>query len=203
VQFVMAGGEHALARTTEASEDSVEMGRRDLAAKRPAKRDVVVGIAASGVTPYTLSALNYAGSKGAATVAVVCNRGSAMSKAADVAIEVEVGPEVLSGSSRLKAGTAQKLICNMLTTGAMARLGYVYSNLMVNLHLKNKKLTERGIQVIELLAGVDRAEALATLEKADMNMAPALVMIKAGVGKSEALRRLRKSSGNVRKAIEG
>ena len=203
VQYVMAGGEHALARATEASEDSVEMGRRDLAARRPGRRDVVVGIAASGVTPYTLIALTYAGSKGAATVAVVCNRGSALGKAADVAIEVEVGPEVLSGSSRLKAGTAQKLICNMLTTGAMARLGYVYSNLMVNLHLKNKKLTERGIQVVELLADVDRAHAIATLEAAGMNMSVALVMLKAGVGKTEATRRLRKSGGNVRKAIEG
>jgi N-acetylmuramic acid 6-phosphate etherase len=203
VQFVMAGGERALARATEASEDSVEMGRRDMAARRPGRHDVVVGIAASGVTPYTLSALTYAGSKGAATVAVVCNRGSALSKAADVAIEVEVGPEVLAGSSRLKAGTAQKLICNMLTTGAMVRLGYVYSNLMVNLHLKNRKLLERGIQVMEMLGGVERAQAIATIQKAGMSLPLALVMCNAKVGKTEAARRLRKSKGNVRKAIEG
>src|ERR1700729_132111 len=111
------------------------------------------------------------------TIGIACNRDSALGKVADLRIEVEVGPEVLAGSSRLKAGTAQKLICNMLTTGAMARLGYVYSNLMVNLHLKNEKLLERGIAIVETLAHVDRDTAVTTLEKAGMSLPLALVML--------------------------
>jgi N-acetylmuramic acid 6-phosphate etherase len=201
VQFLIAGGTEALFKATESSEDSAELGRSDMAAKRPGKRDVVVGIAASGRTPYTIGALKYAGSQGAATIAIACNRGSALAKAAKTRIEVEVGPEVLAGSSRLKAGTAQKLICNMLTTGAMAQLGYVYSNLMVNLHLKNEKLLERGIAIVESLAKVDRDSALRTLYSAGMSVPLALVMLKAGVGKIEAKRRLLKAKGNVRKAI--
>lgn len=203
VQFLIAGGEDALIKATEASEDSVELGRGDMAAKRPGKRDVVVGLAASGCTSYTIGALEYAGSKGAATIAVSCNHGSALGKAARIRIEVEVGPEVLAGSSRLKAGTAQKLICNMLTTGAMAQLGYVYSNLMVNLHLTNKKLLERGITMLEFLAQVDRDRAVKVLEKAGMSPSLALVMLKSNASKGEAMRRLGSAKGNVRKAIEG
>jgi len=202
VQYLIAGGESALSQATESSEDSAELGRRDMAARRPGKRDVVVGLAASGRTPYTIAALEYAGRKGAATVAIACNRGSGLGSAAQIAIEVEVGPEVLAGSTRLKAGTAQKLICNMLTTGAMAQLGYVYSNLMVNLHLKNTKLLERGIAIVESLAKVDHDAAVHALEQAGMSVPLALVMLKADIGKSEAVRRLRKAKGNVRKAIE-
>jgi N-acetylmuramic acid 6-phosphate etherase len=203
VQFLIAGGEEALIHATEASEDSADLGRRDMARKRPGKRDVIVGLAASGFTPYTISALQYAKSKGAATVGIACNRGSRLGKIADISIEVEVGPEVLTGSSRLKAGTAQKLICNMLTTAAMARVGYVSSNLMVNLILKNKKLEHRGIAILETLAEVDEATAIDTLQKAGMKLPVALVMLKAKVSKAEAARRLRKTKGNVRKAIEG
>jgi N-acetylmuramic acid 6-phosphate etherase len=202
VQFVIAGGENALVNAAEASEDSAVMGRKDMAARRPGKRDVVVGIAASGFTPYTTSALEYARAKGAATVAIAFNRNSAMGKVADLRIEAELGPEVLAGSSRLKAGTAEKLICNMLTTGAMTRLGYVYSNLMVNLHLTNKKLMQRGIKILETLTGLDGAQAAATLEKAGRSVPVALVMLKAGTSKAEAARRLRRAKGNVRRAIE-
>lgn len=203
VQFLIAGGEAALVQATEASEDSAALGRRDMGRRRPGKRDVIVGLAASGVTPYTISALEYARSKGAATVGIACNRGSVLGKAVDISIEVEVGPEVLTGSSRLKAGTAQKMICNMLTTGAMARLGYVSSNLMVNLILKNHKLVERGIVIIQTLAKVDQETAEETLEKAGMNLPVALVMLKANVSRTEAMRRLKKNKGNVRKAIGG
>jgi N-acetylmuramic acid 6-phosphate etherase len=203
VQFLIAGGEKALTQSVEDSEDSAGLGQSDMAARKPGKRDVVVGLAASGFTPYTVSALKYARSKGAATIAIACNRGTALGEIADIRIEVEVGPEVLTGSSRLKAGTAQKLICNMLTTGAMARMGYVYSNLMVNMFLNNKKLLERGIQILESLANVDRALAVETLEKAGMSVPLALVMLKAHVGKREATGRLRNAKGNVRKAIEG
>jgi N-acetylmuramic acid 6-phosphate etherase len=203
VQFLIAGGAGALANATEASEDSAEMGRGDMAAMKPGKRDAVVGIAASGRTPYTIGALEYAAKKGAATIAIACNRGSALGKVAKNRIEVEVGPEVLTGSTRLKAGTAQKLICNMLTTGAMVKLGYVYSNLMVNMRLKNEKLVERGILILESLAHVKRDTALEVLKEAGMSLPLALIMLKANVGKSESLKRLRKAKGNVRKAIEG
>jgi N-acetylmuramic acid 6-phosphate etherase len=203
VQFLIAGGEEALIHATEASEDSADLGRRDMARKRPGKRDVIVGVAASGFTPYTISALQYAKGKGAATVGIACNHGSKLGKVADISIEVEVGPEVLTGSSRLKAGTAQKLICNMLTTAAMARVGYVSSNLMVNLILKNKKLEQRGIAILEAIAEVDEATAIQTLQKAGMKLPIALVMLKANVSRVEAARRLKKSRGNVRKAIEG
>jgi N-acetylmuramic acid 6-phosphate etherase len=203
VQFLIAGGEKALSRATEASEDSVALGRADMARKRPGKRDVVVGIAASGITPYTISALEYAKSKGAGTIAIACNRHSRLGDVADIRIEVEVGPEVLTGSSRLKAGTAQKLICNMLTTGAMAKMGYVFGNLMVNLHLKNNKLQHRGALILELLVDIDSETAMETLKKAGMSVPIALIMLKSRVSKTEAARRLRKAEGNVRKAIEG
>lgn len=203
VQFMIAGGEDALANATESSEDSAELGRKDMAAMKPGKRDAVVGIAASGRTPYTIAALKYAASKGAATIAIACNRDSALGKAAKMRIEVEVGPEVLTGSTRLKAGSAQKQICNMLTTGAMVRLGYVYSNLMVNMHLKNEKLVERGIAILESLAHASRETAIDVLNRAGMSLPVALVMLQANVSKSEAAKRLRKTKGNVRKAIEG
>jgi N-acetylmuramic acid 6-phosphate etherase len=202
VQFLIAGGKEALVKADEASEDSAEQGRSDMAARRPGKRDVVVGIAASGRTPYTVSALKYARSKGTSTIAIACNHRSELGKVAHLRIEIDVGPEVLAGSSRLKAGTAQKLICNMLTTGAMAQLGYVYSNLMVNLSLKNTKLLERGVSILETLAHVDRVTALETLERAEMSVPLALVMLIRNTDKEDAVRSLRKAKGNVRKAIE-
>ncbi|WP_263360060.1 N-acetylmuramic acid 6-phosphate etherase [Acidicapsa ligni] len=203
VQFLIAGGEDALVRPTEASEDSLELGRKDMASRKPGKRDAVVGIAASGRTPYTIAALEYARSKGAKTIAIACNKGSALGKAAEFPIEIEVGPEALTGSSRLKAGTAQKLVCNMLTTGSMTQLGYVYGNLMVNLQLKNEKLVERGILILEYLTGADRTTALKALDTASMSVPLALVMLKADVSKAQAEKRLRKAKGNVRKALEG
>ena len=202
VQFVMAGGDNAVVHASEASEDSAANGRNDMAARNPGELDVVVGIAASGRTPYTISALEHARSQGATTIGIACNRDSSLGRAAKIRIEVEVGPEVLSGSSRLKAGTAQKLICNMLTTGAMAQMGYVYSNFMVNLQLKNEKLMERGIQIVEYLAQVERTVAVRTLNEAGMSLPLALVMLKARVTREAAERRLKHTNGNVRKAIE-
>jgi N-acetylmuramic acid 6-phosphate etherase len=202
IQYVMAGGERALANASEANEDSSQLGAKDMAARKPGKKDVVVGLAASGRTPYTVAALKYAQKKGAATVAIICNTGSELAGVAGIAIEAEVGPEVLTGSTRLKAGTAQKLICNMLTTGALTRLGYVYGNLMVNLQLKNEKLIERGISIVQRVAKVNRAVALATLEAADMKVSVALVMLCAEVSKPEASRRLKRAQGSIRKAIE-
>lgn len=203
VQYVMSGGEKALGHAAEAQEDWPALGRRDIARRKPGKRDVVVGISASGRTPYTVAALRYARSQGATTVAVTNNRGSWLERVADMAIVADVGPEVVAGSTRMKAGTAQKLILNMLSTGAMARLGYVYGNLMVNVQVKNEKLWERGITVLEGAAGVGRAAAGEALKAAGGSVPVALVMLKAGVSKAAAQRRLKSAHGNVRRATAG
>ncbi len=198
VQFVIAGGVKALAGAVEANEDSAKLGERELAKKKPGKKDVVVGIAASGRTPFTVAAIEYARRKGAKTIAVVCNAGSPLEKAAELAIVAEVGPEVVSGSTRMKAGTAQKMILNMLSTGAMTRLGYVYGNLMVNVHLKNEKLVERGVGILQKITGLERDEALALLKKAGMRVPVAVVMEKAGVSRASAAKALKSAQGNVR-----
>jgi N-acetylmuramic acid 6-phosphate etherase len=201
IRYVIAGGEKALGNAVEANEDSPQLGRRDIAKLKPGKKDVVVGIAASGRTPYTIAACEYAKKKGAKTACVVCNTDSPLAKAVDVAIEVNVGPEVLAGSTRLKAGTAQKLILNMISTGAMTRLGYVYGNLMVNVHLKNAKLVERGIGIVQKATGTTRDEAIAVLKKAKNKANVAIVMIEAGLTAKDAEKRLKKANGHVRKAI--
>lgn len=201
VQFIIAGGSKALAEAIEASEDSRRLGRQAMAKKKPRSNDVVVGVAASGRTPFTIAAIEYARSHEAATVAVTCNRNSPLEKASDIAIVAEVGPEVVAGSTRMKAGTAQKMILNMLTTGAMTRLGYVYGNLMVNLHLKNEKLAERGISILEQAAELNRAEGRKFLKSARNSVPLALVMAKAGVGRAQAAAALKKSAGHVRRAI--
>ncbi len=203
VQYVIAGGERALGNAVEANEDSPELGRKDITKLKPGKKDVVVGIAASGRTPYTIAACEYARKKGAKTACVVCNIGSPLAKAVDVPVEVNVGPEVVAGSTRLKAGTAQKLVLNMITTGAMTRLGYVYGNLMVNVHLKNEKLVERGIGIVEKATGIARDQAMFALRVAENKANVAIVMIQAGIPKKEAEKRLKKSNGSVRKAIAG
>jgi N-acetylmuramic acid 6-phosphate etherase len=177
------------------------MGRRDIAKKKPTNKDVVVGIAASGRTPFTVAAIEYARSQGAKTIAITNNRNSPLQRAADLAIVAVVGPEVLTGSTRMKAGTAQKMILNMLSTGAMARLGYVYGNLMVNVPLKNQKLGERAITVIERGAGITRPQARKLLEAAGRSVPVALVMAKAGVTRARAVVALEHTEGNVRRAI--
>jgi N-acetylmuramic acid 6-phosphate etherase len=202
VQYVVAGGEKALGHAVEASEDSKENGVSDIARLRPSKKDVVVGIAASGRTPYTIAAVEYARKKGSTTIGVSCNRDSALGRAAEIDIVAEVGPEVLSGSTRMKAGSAQKMILNMLTTGAMTRLGYVYGNLMVNVSVKNYKLAERGVTILSKAANVDRGRAEEALEQSGGSVPVALIMLKTAVNKSEAQRRLKAAGGNVRRAIE-
>ena len=201
VQYIIAGGPKALGAATEADEDSRTLGRREIARRKPRKHDVVVGVAASGRTPFTVAALEYARARGAKTVAVTCNRNSQLEKAAHIAIIAEVGPEVIAGSTRMKAGTAQKMILNMLTTGAMTRLGYVYGNLMVNVHLKNEKLAERGVAILERAAGVTRKRARQLLTAAGNQVPVALVMAKSGVTAPRAERDLNESQGHVRKAI--
>jgi N-acetylmuramic acid 6-phosphate etherase len=201
VQFVIAGGPRALVAAAEASEDSRELGQRERAKKKMGRNDVVVGIAASGRTPFTVAAIEYARSHGAQTVAVTCNRNSPLERAAHLAIVTEVGPEVIAGSSRMKAGTAQKMVLNMLSTGAMTRMGYVYDDLMVNVHLKNTKLRERGIEILRQITGIDHGTAHDALEKAGNRVPVALVMLQAGVNRAQAERFLRATRGHVRKAI--
>ncbi len=201
VQFIIAGGPRALTAAVEADEDSRELGRKAIAKKKPTEKDVVVGVAASGRTPFTVAAIEYARSHGAMTVAVVCNPKSALGKAAHVAIVAEVGAEVVAGSTRMKAGTAEKMILNMLSTGAMARLGYVYGNLMVNVSPKNSKLVERGVSILEKAAGLSRRAARQLLAAAGGRVPVALVMAKAGVSRAQAAAALRESHGQVRKAI--
>lgn len=203
IQFVMSGGPKALGAAVEADEDSPALGQREIARKRPGKKDVVVGIAASGRTPFTLAAVEYARKRGAKTIAVVCNPGSPLERAADLAIVCDVGPEVVAGSTRMKAGTAQKMVLNLLSTGAMTRLGYVYGNLMVNVHLKNKKLVERGVRILMQAAGLDDATARKALKQAGNSVPVALVMCKTGLGRKQAEQRLKKARGHVRQAING
>lgn len=201
VQFIIAGGSRALSRAVEADEDSRDLGRKEILRKRVGGKDVVVGIAASGRTPFTIGALTYARELGAKTIAVVCNPKSPLGAAAHVEIVANVGAEVIAGSTRMKAGTAQKMILNMLTTGAMARIGYVYGNLMVNLHTKNSKLAERAIAIIEQLTDLDRRGAIRLLSRAKGRVPVALVMAKAGVKRAAALIALKKSRGRVRQAL--
>jgi N-acetylmuramic acid 6-phosphate etherase len=201
VQFIIAGGPKALGAAVEADEDSRELGRKEIAKKKPTKKDVVVGIAASGRTPFTIAAIKYARAHGARTVAVVCNPKSPLGEAAHIAIVADVGAEVVAGSTRMKAGTAQKMILNMLSTGAMTRLGYVYGNLMVNLHTKNEKLIERAVGILEESAGLDRAAAGKLLVAAGGRVPLALVMAKAEVSRARAAAALRESRGQVRRAI--
>jgi N-acetylmuramic acid 6-phosphate etherase len=201
VQFIIAGGTKALGAAVEANEDSREFGEREMARKKPGQNDVIVGIAASGRTPFTVAALQYARHHGAKTIAVTCNRASPLEKAAHIAIITEVGPEVIAGSSRMKAGTAQKMILNMLSSGTMIRLGYVYGNLMVNVKVKNEKLFERGLSILQNVAGIERKPAEQALKAAQNSVPVALVMLKTGTSRTQAASALKSSNGNVRKAI--
>jgi N-acetylmuramic acid 6-phosphate etherase len=201
VQFVMAGGVRALSKAVEANEDSRELGMREMRKRRPTKKDVVVGIAASGRTPFTVAAVEYARKVGTKTIAVTCNPDSPLEDAAELAILVETGPEVVAGSTRMKAGTAEKLVLNMLSTGAMVRLGYVYGNLMVNLHQKNSKLTERAITIVARALDTSREQALEALQRAGRDVPVAIVMAKAAVSRAKAERFLQAARGHVRRAI--
>lgn len=201
VQFVMAGGTKALWAAVEADEDSESLGIREIKKRKPTKKDVVIGLAASGRTPFTIATLRQARRAGAKTIAVTCNPSTPLEQAADHAIAVETGPEVVAGSTRMKAGTAEKLVLNMISTGAMVRLGYVYGNLMVNLHQKNTKLTARAVRIVEQGLGVDATQARSILRRSGNEVPAAIVMTKAQVSRSKAEDALRRARGNVRKAI--
>ncbi len=203
VQGIIAGGERALSRATEASEDDPALGARDLLARGFGKGDILAGIAASGRTPYVLGAVQEANRIGAVTIGISCVPGSELAKLSRIAITPAPGPEVIAGSTRLKAGTATKLVLNMLTTGAFIRLGYVYGNLMVNVEPKNDKLKGRALRIIMAASGENSAAASELLEKSGNRVQTALVMQIAKVDKAEAEARLAIAKGNVREAIHG
>lgn len=199
---VIAGGEIALTEAVEGAEDRYEDGQRDLEAVGAGARDAIVGIAASGRTPYVLGALDYANTLGALTVAVSCNDPAPMLDQAQIGIPVVVGPEVLTGSTRLKAGTAQKMVLNMLSTAVMVRLGKVYGNLMVDVKVTNHKLAERARRIVSRVAGVDDAEAARLLSLTGDEVKPAIVMARRGVSPDEARALLRAADGVLRAVID-
>ena len=202
VQAVIAGGYEACHRAVEASEDDEEASRLDLEARGFTRDDVLVGIAASGRTPYTVGAVSYARSLGAFTVALTCVPDSSITRVAALSIVPVVGPEVVTGSSRLKAGTAQKMVLNMLSTAVMVRLGYVTGNRMSNLQARNTKLRERAVRILAAETSLDEQAAATMLEAAGTDLRVALVMSKANSTKEEALSALRESRGIVENAVK-
>lgn len=198
---LIAGGENAFVKAVEGAEDKPELGEDDLKKINLTDKDTVIGIAASGRTPYVIGALQYARSIGANTVALSCNENAAISQVADQAIEVIVGPEVLTGSTRMKAGTAHKMVLNMISTAAMIRLGKVYENLMIDVNISNHKLKERAVQIIRTITGVSYETAMATLEQANQEVKTSIVMIKTGTDYAEAKELLNRANGYVRSAI--
>lgn len=201
VQGIIAGGPAALVRATEASEDDPASGAADLDAHGFTGRDVLVGIAASGRTPYVLGAIRRARELGAVTIGVSCTPQSSLSNEVNLPIEPLPGPEVITGSTRLKAGTATKLVLNMLTTGVMIRLGHVYGNLMVNVQPRNEKLVDRATRIIAEAAGTSIERAGQLFEEAGRAVKPAIVMGRLGVSREEALRKLEQAGGRVGAAL--
>jgi N-acetylmuramic acid 6-phosphate etherase len=202
VQAIMAGGEQAMYSAAEGAEDDPGQGENDLKQRQLTERDVVVGIAASGRTPYVAGALIYAKKLGAATVALSCNRDAVISRNADHPIEVIVGAEILTGSTRLKAATAQKMVLNMITTTTMIKLGKVYENLMVDLHANNQKLIERARRIVMLVTGASYDTAEQALNETNQEVKPAIVIIKTGVSLEMAREAIEQANGFVRQAIE-
>jgi len=197
----IAGGRRAVTGAVEGAEDSVANGERDLRRVKLTNKDVVVGIAASGTTPYVLGAMNFARKRGAMTIAVTSNRRMAATRLARIAIATEVGPEVLTGSTRLKAGTSQKMVLNMLSTAVMVRLGHAYENLMIDALLTNEKLKHRAVRILTEASRKSVSAAEHALRAAGHNMRVALVMLKMGMGAKEARKRLAACQDDLRAAL--
>ncbi len=198
---LIAGGESAFIKAVEGAEDKPELGVLDLKDINLTSDDVVVGIAASGRTPYVIGGLIYANDIGAKTIAVCCNKGSEVGKVANIAIEVVNGPEVLTGSTRLKAGTSQKLICNMLSTASMVGVGKVYGNLMVDVQLTNEKLVDRAKRIVMEATDCDYETAEKKLIEAENKPKVAIVMILTGLSKEMAIQKLNENKGFIRKTL--
>ena len=199
---IIAGGDSALRNPIEGAEDSFELCQKDLENYQFSENDILCGIAASGRTPYVIGGLRYARSIGAKTIAVACNIDSEIGREADIAIEVTPGPEILTGSTRLKDGTCQKLILNMLTTASMVRMGKAYQNLMVDVVQSNEKLVSRARKIVMEATGCDMNTAVSTLEKAGGSCKLAIVMILTDSSEEEAAKLLEKAQGHVRDTLE-
>jgi N-acetylmuramic acid 6-phosphate etherase len=202
VQGIIAGGEAALARATEANEDDPSAGERDLMAREFTSRDALAGIAASGRTPYVLGAVAVARALGALTIGISCTPDSELSRAVKISITPLVGPEVIAGSTRMKAGTATKLVLNMISTAVMIRLGYVYGNLMVNVEPKNSKLADRAKRIIAASAGVNYEKAGELLAQSAGNVKVAIVMSRLVMDREAAEARLAAAGGRVAEALQ-
>ena len=202
VKGIIAGGERALRHPIEGAEDSKEQAVIDLQTIQFSSKDVLVGIAASGRTPYVIGALEYAKSLGSVTVSIASNPNSAMANIVDIAIDTVVGPEVLTGSSRLKSGTAQKLVLNMLTTASMILMGKCYQNLMVDVQASNEKLKARAIRIVMQATDCDKALAEETLKQADQNAKLAIMMILSGLDRVQAEALLEKNHGKLQFALK-
>lgn len=203
VQGIIAGGDLAVSRAGEANEDDAGMGAADLAAREFGAKDVLVGVAASGRTPYVLGAVEAARKLGAVTIGVSCTPDSELARAVEIPITPLPGPEILTGSTRMKAGTATKLVLNMLSTAAMIRLGYVFGNLMLNVQPRNSKLEDRARRIISQAAKVDMEIAGALLKQAGNDVKTAIVMARLGIAREAAETRLREAAGRVSRAIKG
>ena len=201
VQAIIAGGRRALTGAVEGAEDAARQGARDLESKRITRADVVVGLTASGTTPYVLGALKLARRRGAMTIGITANRHAPIERLARITIAPETGPEVVAGSTRMKAGTAQKLVLNLLSTAAMIRLGHVYNNWMVDVALTNEKLRRRGLRILQESSGATAPEAARALAKAGNSLRVALVMLKMKADAHDARRRLRQAGENLRRAL--
>jgi N-acetylmuramic acid 6-phosphate etherase len=201
VQAFIAGGDKALRGAVEGAEDSARDGAQVLVRARATKRDVVVGIAASGTTPYVLGAMAWAKKRGCVTVGITSNRNSPLARAVKIAITPQTGPEPISGSTRMKAGTSQKMVLNMLSTASMVRLGRVYDNWMMRVSLTNQKLRERGARILQEVAGASASSVEHALGQSGHDMPTAFVMLKTGASAGDARARLRATQGNVRQAI--
>ncbi len=199
---LIAGGDGALRRAVEGAEDSAELGADDLRSLQISAKDAVVGIAASGTTPYVLGALDAARAVGAATIALTCNRDAPIEAHADITIAVVAGPEVLAGSTRMKAGTATKLVLNMLTTASMVKLGKTYGNLMVDLQASNEKLVGRSLRILRQLTDIGDAESKALLAACDGELKTAIVCQRLKVDTTTARRRLQDAGGRLRIALD-
>ena len=198
---LIAGGRRAVTGAVEGAEDSAANGARDLRALKLGRKDVVVGIAASGTTPYVLGAMKFARGRGAMTIAVMANRDMPLARLAKIAISVGVGAEVLTGSTRLKAGTSQKMVLNMLSTAVMVRLGHVYENLMIDAVMTNKKLQGRAVRILVEASGAGVSAAEDALRAAGHSMRVGLVMLKLGAGAREARKKLAAARGDLRRAL--
>ncbi len=199
---IIAGGEEAFIHSVEGAEDSYEFAINDLKKINLNSKDVLIGIAASGRTPYVISAIQYGNKVNASTISIACNKNSEISKHSNISIEVDVGAEILTGSTRLKAGSAQKMILNMISTGSMVKCGKVYGNLMVDVKTTNEKLVDRCNRIVMSATGVDRETANLYLEKSKYNAKIAMTMILGDYSYDEAVEKLNNSDGFVRKAIE-